>query len=136
MSVLGKTSKFSGRNMSLLECFCAKLKVLLILLQRKLLGSHQKIFQGDWIWTENRRHFHLTETFFQPPKWKKAMLLPVLQIRFWASFRCEEERPWKLDSRIFEDTQHVIQEIASKITNMKVLKTKRTTSKSDGFITC
>ena len=35
-----------------------------------------------------------------------------------------------MDTKIFEDTQQVIQEIASKITNMKVFKTKKITIKS------
>ena len=35
-----------------------------------------------------------------------------------------------MDTKIFEDTQQVIQEIARKITNMKVFKTKKITIKS------
>ena len=48
-----------------------------------------------------------------------------------------EHNLWQIeniDSRIFEDTQCVIQEIASKYTNMKVIKTKQIMSMSDGFI--
>jgi len=41
----------------------------------------------------------------------------------------------ELNSRIFEDTQLIIQEIASKYTNVRVIKTKKITSNSDGFIT-
>ena len=38
-----------------------------------------------------------------------------------------------IDSKIFEDNQ-CVKEIASKNTNMKVLRTKKVTIKSDGFI--
>lgn len=39
-----------------------------------------------------------------------------------------------IDSRTFEDTQHVIQERASKYTNMKMIKTRKITSKSDRLL--
>ena len=37
----------------------------------------------------------------------------------------------ELNSRIFYETQCIIQEIASKYTNMKVIKTEKITSNSD-----
>ena len=47
-----------------------------------------------------------------------------------------EQNLWRtenIDLKIFEDTQCIIQKVASKNTYMKVLKTNKITGKSDGF---
>ena len=64
---------------------------------------------------------------------------------FWSWARCIFNNIWgiewklwwieNIDSRIFQDTQCIIQEIESKNMNMEVLKTTKFTSKVDGFIT-
>ena len=60
--------------------------------------------------------------------WQDAVLI---------TFEESDKNLWwieNIDSIIFEDTQSIIQKIANKNTNMNVLKTKKITSKSDGFI--
>ena len=63
---------------------------------------------------------------------------------FWNCTRCSskcttqviEQNLWRtenIDLKIFEDTQCIIQKVASKNTYMKVLKTNKITGKSDGF---
>ena len=112
-----------------------------------------------------QRHFHLTETIFQPPKWKNMNSL-ALQIRLWACFKTEEKPNCFLfflflilchlfENKIVEfgKMQFNIQGIEikyrfkdfwrypvhnpenkNKYTVMKVIKTKKNVSKSDGLL--
>lgn len=61
-----------------------------------MIRKSSKIFQCDWIWTENSfplKTFLLDWAYFQSSKWKICTCRLALEIRLWACFKKGEEKP-------------------------------------------